>query len=96
MTFPIVRVGDANAAGGMAIIPRLTVLSSQRPLAAFASKVTPHPCCGAPGCSIHCAAKVVGGSPTVWAEGKPVHKVMDIDTCGHPRVQGDVRVLVMR
>lgn len=96
MTFPIVRVGDKNAAGGSTIIPRSTVLSSNIPLAAYRSKVTPHPCCGSPGCSIHCAASVTGGSPTVYAEGKPVHKVMDSDTCGHPRVQGDTRVLVIR
>ena len=96
MAFPIVRVGDSNAAGGIAVVPRATVLSSQQPLAAYASAVTPHPCCGAPGCSIHCAAVVTGGSPTVFAEGLPVHKVGDVDTCAHPRVQGDLRVLVMR
>jgi len=96
MTFPIVRIGDVNAAGGAAIAPRPTVLSSNKPLAAFASPVTPHPCCGAPGCTIHCVATITGGSPTVWAEGKPVHKVMDVDTCAHPRVQGDNTVLVIR
>lgn len=96
MTFPVVRVGDVNAAGGSAIMPRPTVLSSNINVAAFASSVTPHPCCGSPGCSIHCAANITGGSPTVWAEGKPIHKVMDIDTCGHPRVTGDNRVLVFR
>lgn len=96
MTFPIVRMGDVNSAGGAAMVPRSTVLSSQKPLAAFASSVSPHPCCGAPGCSIHCAASITGGSPTVWAEGKPVHKVMDTDTCGHSRVQGDNRVLVIK
>lgn len=96
MTFPIVRMGDINAAGGIALAPRPTVLSSMQPLAAFASPVSPHPCCGSPGCSIHCAANITGGSPTVFAEGAPVHKVMDVDTCGHPRVRGDNRVLVIR
>jgi uncharacterized Zn-binding protein involved in type VI secretion len=96
MTQPIVRLGDINAAGGRALVPRPTVLSSNIPIAAFASSVSPHPCCGAPGCSIHCAANVTGGSPTVWAEGLPVHKVMDVDSCAHPRIQGDSRVLVFR
>ena len=96
MAFPIVRQGDSNGAGGKAIVPRTKVWASGRPIAAFASSVTPHPCCGAPGCSVHCAASITGGSPTVWAEGKPVHKVMDTDTCGHSRVQGDNRVLVIR
>lgn len=92
--FPIVRVGDINAAGGIAIAPRPTVLSSGVPLAAFASPVTPHPCCGKPGCSIHCVAVITGGATTVFAEGLPVHKVMDIDSCAHPRTTGDFRVLV--
>lgn len=96
MAFPIVRLGDINAAGGATIDIRPTVLSSQIPLAAYFSSVTPHPCCGAPGCSIHCAANVTGGAPTVWAEGSPVHIVSDVDTCGHSRVQGDNRVLVFR
>ena len=78
--------------------PRAPTFQQQLPHSSVprASAVTPHPCCGAPGCSIHCAANVTGGSPTVYAEGKPVHKVMDTDTCGHPRVQGDTRVLVIR
>ena len=92
--FPIVRMGDVNAGGGIAIAPRPTVLSSMVPLAAFSSPVTPHPCCGVPGCEIHCAAVIVGGAPTVFAEGLPVHKVMDVDSCGHPRVSGDPTVIV--
>tara|TARA_Y200000002_G_C22185090_1_gene456797 strand:- start:31 stop:318 length:288 start_codon:yes stop_codon:yes gene_type:complete len=94
--FPIVRVGDTNAAGGIAVAPRPTVLSSMVPIAAFASAVTPHPCCGVPGCSIHCVAVVTGGSATVFAEGLPVHKVMDVDSCGHPRATGDNKVLVVK
>tara|TARA_B100002019_G_C21235333_1_gene582411 strand:+ start:164 stop:454 length:291 start_codon:yes stop_codon:yes gene_type:complete len=95
MAFPVVRIGDVNAAGGIALAPRPTVFSSGKPLAAFLSPVSPHPCCGAPGCSIHCAATITGGSFSVLAEMQPVHKVSDIDLCGHPRVQGDFRVLVM-
>jgi len=94
MTFPVVCVGDANAAGGLTTVPRPTVWAAGRPLAAFASPVTPHLCCGAPGCSIHCVAFVTGGALTVLAEGLPVHRVMDIDTCAHPRVTGAFNVLV--
>jgi len=92
--FPIVCVGDTNAAGGIAMAPRPTVIAAGRPLAAFASPVSPHPCCGAPGCSIHCVAIITGGAMTVFAEGLPVHKVMDIDSCAHPRVTGAPNVLV--
>jgi len=94
MTFPVVCVGDANAGGGLAIAPRPTVWAAGRPLAAFLSPVSPHPCCGSPGCSIHCAAAIGGGSTTVLAEGFPVHRVSDIDTCAHPRVTGVFNVLV--
>jgi len=76
MSFPIVRQGDTNSAGGRALIPRDQVKSSNKPLAAFSSKISPHPCCGRPGCTIHCAASITGGSSTVKAQGKPVHKVV--------------------
>ena len=94
MSFPVVCVGDANAAGGLAMAPRPTVIAAGRPLAAFSSPVSPHPCCGAPGCDIHCVAVITGGSATVLAEGLPVHRVMDIDTCAHPRTTGVPNVLV--
>jgi len=96
MTYPIVRVTDSNSAGGMAVSARLSVLSGTMPLAGFMSPVTPHPCCGAPGCSIHCAATILPSVSTVLAGGLPVHKVMDVDTCGHTRVTGDSTVLVFK
>lgn len=96
MTNPIVRQGDRNAAGGRALNARPTVKSSGRSIAAFRSSVSPHPCCGRPGCSKHCNAKVSGGAPTVYANGKPVHIVSDVDTCAHGRVQGDNKVLVYK
>ena len=96
MTQPIVRQGDRNSAGGRAIMPRTKVQASGRNLAAYSSRVTPHPCCGRPGYSVHCRASVTGGAPTVYAEGKPVHIVSDSDTCGHRRVQGDNKVLVYK
>jgi hypothetical protein len=37
---------------------------------------------------------ITGGSTTVFAEGFPVHKVSDIDTCAHPRATGVFNVLV--
>jgi len=96
MSFPIVRQGDTNSAGGRALIPRDQVKSSNKPLAAFSSKISPHPCCGRPGCTIHCAASITGGSSTVKAQGKPVHKVSDGNTCGHTMSRGDNKVLVLK
>lgn len=90
----VVRITDTNAAGGQAIVPRATVLSSFLPLAGFMSNVTPHPCCGAtPACAIHCVATIAPSFSTVLAEGLPVHNVGNVDTCGHPRVSGDFTVL---
>lgn len=90
----VVCIGDINAAGGAAVAPRPTVLSSFRPLAMFMSPVTPHPCCGAPGCSIHCAATIgTAKAVNVLAEGTPIHTVGDVDICGHPRVTGDFTVI---
>ena len=85
----IVRVGDQNSAGGVATLGVPNVLVNGRPVVPPGSPVTPHPCCGAPGCGIHCSANTAGGSPTVFAGGLPIIRLgVDVDTCGHPRAQG--------
>ena len=94
MTYAIVRKGDTNSAGGRTTGARNSVRSSGIPLAAYRSGVTPHPCCGRPGCSKHCNAKVTGGNTKVYAEGKPVHTVRDSDSCSHKGSRGDKKVLV--
>jgi len=92
----IVRIGDVNSAGGAAVAPRPTVLASGRPLAAYMSRVTPHPCCGAsPACAIHCVASIAPSFNTVFASGLPVHTVGNVDTCGHVRANGDFTVLAL-
>jgi len=96
MTYAIVRQGDRNSAGGRATGARSTVKSSGKSLAAYRSGVSRHPCCGRKGCDKHCNAKVTGGAPTVYANGKPVHIVSDSDTCGHKRSSGDNKVLVKK
>lgn len=89
---PIVRVGDINVAGGMAILPVLSVTANGRPLAKWLGPVTPHPLC--PLVPIHCAAlAALPGSRTVLAGGVPVIRIGDIDTCGHPRVTGAMTVV---
>lgn len=71
-----------------------TVLVNGRPLVYPGVSVTPHPCCGSPGCGIHCSASTSGGSSTVFVEGKPVIRVGDSDTCGHARAQGSPNVYI--
>ena len=89
MARPIVRIGDINSAGGVAIVPVRNVTANGRPLARFMSIVTPHPPC--PFVPIHCAASAaLPASRTVTAGGTPVLRIMDRDTCGHPRVTGSM------
>lgn len=91
----IVRQGDANSAGGIATFPATrSVLVNGRPLAQPGTLVTPHPCCGADGCEIHCAAVIIGpGSGSVIIEGKPAIRMGDFDICGHSRAWGSPDVI---
>jgi uncharacterized Zn-binding protein involved in type VI secretion len=81
----VVRKGDINAAGGVCQLGAGTVTCEGSPVGFPGSPVTPHACCGLPGCDSHCNATTQGGSSTVTCEGKPVLHSNDIDTCGHKR-----------
>ena len=90
-----VRIGDVNSAGGAAIGSGATsVIINGRPACLTGTSVTPHPCCGAPGCGIHCAAKTTLGSMSVIATGKPINYVGSPDTCGHSRATGSTDVII--
>ena len=80
-----VRRGDANSAGGVARSGTPTVLINGRPAVYPGVGVSPHPCCPKKGCGAHCSASTGGGSPTVFAEGKPIIRQGDSDSCGHSR-----------
>jgi uncharacterized Zn-binding protein involved in type VI secretion len=89
------RLGDPNTAGGIVTSGVASVRVNGRPIVIPGMPVTPHPCCGQPGCGIHCSAVTSAGSPNVRAAGSPVIRTsVDSDTCGHPRAGGsaDVRV----
>ena len=89
------RKGDPNTAGGTATSGTPTVRANNRLVVVPGISVTPHTCCGRPGCGPHCNARTAGGSPNVRSENKPVIRTsVDRDTCGHPRAAGspDVRV----
>ncbi len=92
----VVRRGDINSAGGAAVQGARSVVANGRAVVQPGSPVTPHPCCGAPGCFMHCVARTTGGSGSVIAEGKPVILVGDSDTCGHTRIQGSPDVIAGR
>jgi uncharacterized Zn-binding protein involved in type VI secretion len=89
------RMGDPNNAGGLIISGHMNVKADGRPFAKFMSPVTPHPCCGVKGCTIHCTAKgAFPGSMKVTVNGLPVVKDNDKDTCGHSRMSGSRKVQV--
>lgn len=92
---PAVRIGDPNIMGGLAVFPgALSVLINGRPASTTGTLVTPHPCCGEPGCEIHCVAFTTLGSLSVLAEGKPINYVGSPDTCFDPRAFGSLDVIV--
>lgn len=88
------RQGDANGAGGIITGGDSSVLINGRPAAYPGLLVTPHPCCGAPGCFMHCAAFTTGGSASVRVGGRPLLRTGDSDTCGHSRAGGSPNVRV--
>ena len=91
----LVRRGDRNSAGGVAIQGHSNVTANGRLTAKQGSRVTPHPCCGAPGCGIHCAASAAyPGSSVVTINGIRALRVGDVDTCGHPRATGSSNVVL--
>jgi uncharacterized Zn-binding protein involved in type VI secretion len=92
-----VRIGDVNSAGGAAVgIGASSVIINGRPACLIGTSVTPHPCCGAPGCGIHCSAVTTLGSMSVLAENQPINYVGSPDTCGHTRANGSFDVLIPR
>lgn len=88
----VVRVGDANAAGGIALRGIASVIVNGRPISVVGDPVTPHPPCPKP--AIHCSATTTTGSSTVIAGGIRVQYVGCVDTCGHARAQGSPNTVV--
>lgn len=96
MAYRAVRRGDVNTAGGATTTGSNKVFVNGKPLCYPGISVTPHPCCGAPGCAIHCVAKTTGGSKKVFVQGKPVIRTsVDRDTCGHARATGSPNVMLI-
>lgn len=90
-----VRIGDPNNAGGIAVgAGASSVRINGRSACIPATSVTPHPCCGAPGCAMHCVARTTIGSSSVRVEGKPLIYVGSPDTCGHSRALGSRDVII--
>jgi len=91
----IIRVGDANINGGIAVGPGVfSVLVNGRPVCTAGTKVTPHPPCGAPAMEIHCVAVTTLGSTSVRVGGQSPNYVGNIDSCFDLRLAGSTDVII--
>lgn len=90
----VVRNGDSNVAGGIAVGGASTVFVNGKNVMLPNKTVMPHPCYPKDGCSKHGSATTQGGSSTVFAEGQPIIHVNDSDTCGHKRCSYSQDVVV--
>lgn len=90
----VVRRGDTNTAGGVALAGATKSYAQGNAIMLPQQPVTPHPCCGSPGCGAHCTAHTKGGASKVFCEGKRVIHTEDYDTCGHKRQSNASKVFV--
>lgn len=86
---PLHRLGDINAAGAPIIFAKaVTVVSGGAPWGTTGDPVAGH------GDGRHSSPATGSGSPVVLAQGVPVNRQGDIDSCGHPRATGYPIVLI--
>jgi hypothetical protein len=95
---PVQRQWDPNAGGGLGTQGHSNITVNRRLMMKYMTPVTPHWCCPLcgliPACCPHCYARAAfPGSISVTANGVPVLRDFDIDTCGHPRVRGSHNVV---
>ncbi len=89
MSKKLSRVGDTNDVGGKILNGASTVFANSVSVGLHVSGISPHP-----KGDKHKQAKTTEGSPTVFAEGKPVLRVGSGNTCGHKITQGSPNVYV--
>lgn len=83
----ISRVGDATEAGGTLMTGAEGVFINGIPVALHVCQVTPHAPWGRPHPPHH-VSRTTDGSPSVFAEGKPVVRIGSGTTCGHKVIGG--------
>ena len=82
------RVGDINEAGGSIVNGASTVFANGIKVGVHTSLISPH------GRRGHRSSTTTDGSPSVFAEGKPVLRVGSGNSCGHTIIQGSPDVNV--
>jgi uncharacterized Zn-binding protein involved in type VI secretion len=82
----IAKLGDIVGDRGVITGPgHPTVLLNGIPLAAAGDIVTPHSCCGVPGCEIHCVAVLLTGRrANITVNGQPIITQTDLASCLDP------------
>lgn len=86
----ICRVGDTNDMKGAITSGASTVFANGILVGLQGSTISPHNPFKGP----HNSATVSAGSPTVFADGKPVARVSSLNSCGHSMAQGSPDVYV--
>lgn len=83
----IIRQGDSNEVGGIAIANFATSIEGNgRSVAKVGTLISPHDCCGRRNCDIHCHAVITTGHPSIFVEGVPIAIVGSLNSCGHHMV----------
>lgn len=98
MPLQVHRMSDCNTGDGcITIIPQSTVFANNLLVCVNGSIGTSHSSCGSPGGDVHCEGNWIttSGGPTVFAEGIPVNKMSDPDSCGHTRAAGSPDVFML-
>ena len=85
----LLRVGDANVAGGLIMEGDPTVLVNGRPIAYINAQVSPHQ----PYKGIHNHARTENKPTGLMVNGRYVITWPSTDTCGHPRITGSSDVI---
>lgn len=82
----IIRRGDANVAGGRAVVGHIDFKVNNKGAVTVGTRVGRHRPCPRP--SIHCNASTSGGISSFIINGEAANARGDIDTCGHARRAG--------
>tara|TARA_Y100001963_G_C6656160_1_gene388144 strand:- start:350 stop:634 length:285 start_codon:yes stop_codon:yes gene_type:complete len=86
----VARMGDLNSGGGIIqTIPQSTVFANNKLISVDGSKGSGHPVGPPHALNVWLTAN---GSSTVTINNIPVNDEGDVDTCGHPRVDGSTNV----
>lgn len=90
----VVREGDKNSAGGKVLKGNSNFIVDGKPVSVDGSPVSPHKPC--PKVPKHCHAKTAQGTSDFIVDGIPVNVTGNIDTCGHPRIEGSPHFYVRK